>query len=95
MVIAGVLAVIFTLLGELGPDSVKKWAPSATGLGLSFILPASNSYTFLVGAILAAVVAYKWPKQDKLYTIAAASGLVAGESVMGVAVALYTALHGP
>jgi len=77
----------------LGPTSIKKWVPSPTGLGLSFILPASNSYTFLVGAILTEIIAKKWPKQHEFYTIASASGFIAGESIMGVVVALYTAMQ--
>lgn len=93
MAISAALAIVLTLLAELGPDSVKKWLPSPTGLGLSFILPASNSYTFFVGAVIAEIIAKKWPKQNELYTIAASSGFVAGESIMGVAVALYTAMH--
>jgi putative OPT family oligopeptide transporter len=93
MGIAAVLAIIFTLLIELGPASVKKWVPSPTGLGLSFILPASNSYTFLLGAILAEIISKKWPKQHDFYTIASASGFIAGESIMGVIVALYTAMQ--
>ncbi len=93
MAISAVLALIFTLAGELGSDQVKRWAPSPTGLGLSFILPASNSYTFLVGALLAALVGKVRPKIGERYTVAIASGLVAGESVMGVIVALYTAMH--
>ncbi|MFT3774209.1 MAG: OPT family oligopeptide transporter [Minicystis sp.] len=93
MAVAAVLAVIFTLAGELGSKKVKRWVPSATGLGLSFILPASNSYTFLLGAVIAEIAARKNPKKSELYTIAIASGLIAGESVMGVIVALWTALH--
>jgi OPT family oligopeptide transporter len=92
MAVAGSLAFVFTLLGELGPASVKRWVPSSTGLGLSFILPASNSYTFLLGALLAEGVARWWKAFGERYTVAIASGLVAGESVMGVIVALYTAL---
>jgi uncharacterized oligopeptide transporter (OPT) family protein len=93
MAIAAVLAVVLTLAGELGSGQIRRWVPSATGLGLSFILPASNSYSFLLGALIAAVVEQMWPKKSDLYTVSTASGFIAGESVMGVAVALYTALH--
>jgi uncharacterized oligopeptide transporter (OPT) family protein len=92
MAIAAVLAVVFTVLGTLGSERVKRWVPSATGLGLSFFLPASNSYTFLLGAILAEVVMRARPRLGERYNVAIASGLVAGESVMGVALALYAAL---
>jgi OPT family oligopeptide transporter len=93
MGVSAVLAIIFTLAGELGSKKVKRWVPSPTGLGLSFILPASNSYTFLLGALIAEIALVKWPKKADLYTVAVASGLVAGESVMGVLVALWTAMH--
>lgn len=93
MAIAAVVATVCTLLAELGPASWKKWVPSPTGLGLAFILPASNSYTFFLGAILTEIISKKWPKQHDFYTIAASSGFIAGESIMGVAVALYTAMH--
>jgi putative OPT family oligopeptide transporter len=93
MAIAAVLAVVFTLLSELGGERVRRWVPSPTGLGLSFILPASNSYSFLIGAVLADLMERKWPTKAELYNVSAASGFIAGESVMGVALALYTALH--
>ncbi len=94
MAVAAVLALVFTLAGELGSDGVKKWVPSPTGLGLSFILPASNSYTFLLGAVIAELASKRSPRFGERYNVAIASGLIAGESVMGVIVALYTALHG-
>ena len=94
MAISAVLAVVFTLAGHFAPQNAKKWIPSPTGLGFSFVLPASNSYTFLLGAVIAEIVSRKWPDKDKLYTIAVASGLIAGESVMGVALALYAAITG-
>lgn len=94
MAVSASLAVVFTILGEVGPKPLRRWVPSSIGLGLSFILPASNSYTFLVGALLAAIIERQWPKKAELYTLAAASGLIAGESVMGVAVALLAASQG-
>jgi OPT family oligopeptide transporter len=93
MAVAAVLALAFTLAGELGSARVKRWVPSATGIGLSFILPASNSYTFLLGAVIAALVGKLNPKIGERYTVAVASGLIAGESVMGVCVAIYPAIH--
>jgi OPT family oligopeptide transporter len=92
MKIAAVFALACTLLAELGPDRLKRWVPSTTGIGLAFILPASNSYTFLLGATIAYVVEKRWKAFGERYNVAVASGLVAGESVMGVVVALYTAL---
>lgn len=94
MAIAAALALVFTLAGELGSKETKRWIPSPTGLGLSFILPASNSYTFLMGALIAEIWARRSPKKADLYVVAIASGLIAGESVVGVAVAIWNAAHG-
>jgi OPT family oligopeptide transporter len=93
MGIAAVLALVFTLAGELGGDRLKRWAPSPIGLGLSFILPASNCYTFLAGAVVAELVTKRNPDFGDRYVVPVASGLIAGESVMGVVLAIYTALH--
>lgn len=91
--VAAALAVALTVATELAGPGVKKWLPSPTALGLSFILPASNSYTFLAGAVIATLVARKSPKTDETYTVAVASGLVAGASIMGVGVAVWTAMQ--
>jgi OPT family oligopeptide transporter len=92
MAVAAVLALVFTLAGELGPARMKRWVPSPPGIGLSFILPASNCYTFFLGALIAEILDRRWKAISKRYTVAAASGLIAGESVMGVMVALHTAM---
>lgn len=91
MAIAAGIAVVCTIASERGPKRLAAWVPSSMGLGLSFILPASTSYTLFLGAALSAILAWKFPKKDEIYTTAAASGLVAGESVMGVAVAIWVA----
>ncbi|MDI1443141.1 OPT family oligopeptide transporter [Polyangium sp. 6x1] len=91
MAIAAAGAVVCTIARELGPKWLAPWVPSPLGIGLAFILPASTSFTFFVGAAVAAILAWKYPKKDELYTMATASGFVAGESVMGVAVALWAA----
>jgi OPT family oligopeptide transporter len=91
ILVAAVAAVLFTLAAELLPVAHRKWVPSPTGVGLAFILPASNSYTFLLGAILATLAARHWPQKSERYTIAIACGLIAGASIMGVCIAVYTA----
>ncbi|TKD13090.1 OPT family oligopeptide transporter [Polyangium fumosum] len=91
MAIAAGVAVVCTIVGELGPKRLAPWVPSPLGIGLAFILPASTSFTLFVGGAVAAILAWKFPKKDELYTTATASGFVAGESVMGVAVAIWAA----
>ncbi|MGB0685371.1 MAG: OPT family oligopeptide transporter [Planctomycetota bacterium] len=63
---------------------MRQWLPSATGLGLGFILPFQYPLSMLIGA----VGAYLWTRSNKKssddYLVPVASGIIAGVSIMGV-----------
>jgi uncharacterized oligopeptide transporter (OPT) family protein len=65
----------------------KKWLPSATGIGLGFILPFNYPLSMFLGAL----GAWAWQRSSKEkadeFTVPIASGIIAGESIMGVIVA--------
>jgi uncharacterized oligopeptide transporter (OPT) family protein len=73
-------------LGLLEP----RWrhAPSAVALGLAFVIPASICFTMALGALAAWLFERRVPSLAARFTIAAAAGLVAGESLVGVAQSL-------
>jgi uncharacterized oligopeptide transporter (OPT) family protein len=62
------------------------------GLGLSMVIPGTNAVSMFLGACIARI----WEKRHTLsatrYLIPVSSGLIAGESLVGVAVALLGAL---
>ena len=92
LVIGASLGVILTVL-ELALPKYKKFIPSPTGVGLAFTINGFNSISMFIGALLALGFA-KWrPKAAEQYTIPVSSGIIAGESLMGVAIALLGALH--
>ncbi|MGE3405948.1 MAG: OPT family oligopeptide transporter [Pirellulales bacterium] len=93
MAIGGVLGIIITLCEEFVPREYRKYIPSATGLGLAGVIPAFNSVSMFLGALGAWLLAKSRPEFAEKHTIAASSGLIAGESLMGVAVIL--AIDGP
>jgi uncharacterized oligopeptide transporter (OPT) family protein len=65
-----------------------RWLPSMPALGLAMVIPASLSITMFFGSLIA-MAAQRWrPTLAQRYLIAAASGLIAGESLAGVARAL-------
>ena len=68
----------------------RKFIPGATGLGLAFTVNGFNSVSFFIGACLAALAKRLWPKPAGKYIVPASSGIIAGESLMGVLIAFGT-----
>jgi len=86
--IGAAVGIVLTLLEELGPKSWRWWLPSTTGLGIAGVIPAFNSFAMFAGALVAWIVARTRPKLAETYTVPVSSGLIAGESLMGVAIIL-------
>lgn len=86
-VIAGGAGLVLALAERLAPTRFARWLPSAPALGLAFIIPAWNSLTLCLGAGLAAALWRLRPAWAERRTITLAAGLVAGESLAGVAIA--------
>jgi OPT family oligopeptide transporter len=91
--LAGALVGIALPLLELAFPKHKKFIPSAMGVGLALVIPAFNSISMFLGALLAWMYARARPAAAERYVIPVASGLIAGESLMGVAVALLQAFN--
>ena len=92
--IGALVGIALTLAEELAPARYRKWIPSTTGLGIAGVVPAYNSIAMFTGALIAWSLAKIVPKVDAKYTIAVASGLIAGESLMGAGIALWIAAPG-
>lgn len=89
LLIGATIGIVLPLL-ELRFPKHKKFIPSATGLGLAFTINGFNSVSMFLGALLALWFA-KWrPKLHEQYTIPVSSGIIAGESLMGVLIAFLT-----
>lgn len=73
---------------ELMFPKAKKFIPSATGLGLAMVIPFFNSLSMFIGAAIALVMEKKAPQAANDYIIPVSSGVIAGESVMGIIIAL-------
>jgi uncharacterized oligopeptide transporter (OPT) family protein len=85
---AGVLLVVV----EHALPKYRKWLPSPTGLGLGFILPFFNPFSMLLGAMLAWFWSRRRPAHADRYVVPVASGIIAGESIVSVAIALVNNL---
>jgi uncharacterized oligopeptide transporter (OPT) family protein len=91
LVIGGAVGILLVVLGEVMPK-YKKWLPSPMALGLSFTMPAWNSISIAFGAMAAWALQKKKPALAALLVVPAASGFIAGESLLGVFVGIYQAL---
>ena len=89
LLVGGLLGILLPLL-EMWFPKQKKFIPSATGLGLAFTFNGFNSISFFIGAVLALWFKKIRPALAERYTVPVSSGIIAGESLMGVAVALLT-----
>lgn len=91
-ILAGLLlGVALALLERFAPPRLKSWCPSPSGLGIAMVIPGSNSIAMFLGAWIALVLQQRRPAIAKRYTLPVASGLIAGESLMGVLVAMLIA----
>ena len=88
MVVGALLGAFLALAEEYLPAKYKKWLPSATGLGIAGVIPAFNSLSMFIGSLLAWQLAKSKPEVADRYNVTVSSGLIAGESLMGVGIIL-------
>ena len=91
MLVGGLVGVLLTVAETFAPRRFVAWMPSATGLGLAFVIEFHDSIAFLVGALVASAYARLRPAQAEAYVVPVSSGIIAGESLMGVLIAFLGA----
>jgi putative OPT family oligopeptide transporter len=91
MLCGGIVGIILPIIEKFAPKKFQPFIPSATGLGLAFVIPFFNSLSMFIGAAVALFLEKKYPAVAERYVVPVSSGLIAGESLVGVAVALLSA----
>ena len=92
ILIGAAAGVVIALVEELVPKASKKYTLSSAAVGIAWIIPGYNSVSLFLGALLAwAFARVSRPKAER-YSIAVASGLIAGESLVAVLIAALVAL---
>jgi OPT family oligopeptide transporter len=86
--VALVLGIALALLERLAPKALKPFVPSPSGLGLAMVVPGSNALAMFLGAAGAELLRRARPKLAERLVVPVSSGLIAGESLMGIVVAL-------
>ena len=89
--IGGALLGILLTVGEERLPSFARWWPSAVGLGVGMVLPFGEAFAFFVGAMVAQLWRGRRTETGEDEVIAVSSGCIAGDSLMGVLLALLVA----
>ena len=88
MLVGAIIGVVLTLLETFAPERLRPWIPSTTGLGIAGVIPAFNSFAMFAGALVAFIVARRAPQAAERTIVPVSSGLIAGESLVGVGIIL-------
>jgi putative OPT family oligopeptide transporter len=84
----GAVGVVLTLAPVLFPK-YQAYLPSASAFGLAWVFHWYYGLLFFLGALVALVVERRQPKLAEEFTLPVASGVVAGGSLMGVALVIW------
>jgi uncharacterized oligopeptide transporter (OPT) family protein len=90
-VIGALLGASIAAIDELFPR-VRRFTPSATGLGIALVIDAQDSFAMLAGALMAYALSRRGERWKDASTSLAA-GLLVGEGLMGITLALLKALR--
>jgi len=94
MAIGAAAGFVLAVVEKLAPAKAKMWVPSPASIGLAMVIPAFNSISMFLGAILALFAKRVAPKWTARFLIVLAAGIIAGESLTGVALAVKKILAG-
>jgi len=92
VVVGLVFGALLPVVRKLLPESARDYVPSALAMGIAFIVPAYYSVSMFIGAVIYQV----WMRVDgpsaRALGFSVASGLIAGEGLMGVVTAVLKLL---
>ena len=91
MLIGGLVGIALVLLERALPR-LKKFIPSAMGLGLAFTFHGWMAISMFLGASAALILEKTRPALAERYVVPVSSGLIAGESLIGILLAVLIIL---
>lgn len=83
MLIGAGVGILITL-GETYLTNIRKWLPSATGLGIGMMVPGSVVFAMVLGGIAMSLWARSNKESADKLGMPLASGLIAGEALMAI-----------
>jgi OPT family oligopeptide transporter len=92
MAVAAVLGVLLAIAERASSQRTRRFIPSPSALGIAVVIPAWYSVSVFLGGLGAVVLARFASRWSSRFLIVLASGVVAGESLAGVSIAVKDAL---
>ncbi len=94
--VAGGLAfgILMSVLNKLGPKAIRPYLPSGLAFGIAFIVPAYYAVAMFIGSMVLVGWQKLRPESARKLSFAVASGLVAGEGLMGVVTSIIDFIKG-
>lgn len=87
MAVMGVTGLVLVLAERFFPRAAR-WMPSPVGLGIALVVPFSNALMMFLGALVAWLFVRTNAPAAHRYVVPVSSGVIAGESLMGIVTAL-------
>ncbi|MFW5920209.1 MAG: OPT family oligopeptide transporter [Polyangiales bacterium] len=88
MIVAGGAGILLAVLEKTLSPRHAEWVPSPASIGLAFVIPAWNSISMFLGALVALLLGRFAKSWADRFVVVLAAGLVAGESLAGVVSAI-------
>jgi uncharacterized oligopeptide transporter (OPT) family protein len=95
MTIGACVGILLAVLEKTLPAKAGAWVPSGPSLGLAFLISPGISMALFAGSMVALAAGKLIPNWTTRFLIIAASGIIAGESLSGMVLAIVEVLTGP
>lgn len=82
------LGVVLSLMEKFAPKKLKAYVPSASGVGIAMVIPGANAVAMFLGAAIAEFMRRRNPARAERLVVPISSGLIAGESLIGILIAM-------
>jgi len=94
ILVGAAIGFVLAILEKLVSKRWRRFVPSPTAMGIAVVVPANYAISTFFGGLLALIAGRFAPKWSARFVIVLAAGLIAGESLTGVVIAIATILGG-
>lgn len=94
MLVGAATGVLLAILEKVLPAKLRPFVPSPASLGLAFVVQAWTCFSLFLGSLIGWALRRWAPSWSEAYLTPLASGVIAGESLMGVAIAVHAIVTG-